>query len=95
MAHNGVEWCLEVQRWYHNEHEGFGMILQIELEREVDGRWIAEVPAVPGVMVYGATRDEAIHRAEALALKIVADRVEHGEAVPPIFESLFSVAEAR
>jgi predicted RNase H-like HicB family nuclease len=57
-------------------------MLKIELERESDGRWIAEVPALPGTMAYGATRDAAVAAVEALALRVLADRLEHGEAVP-------------
>lgn len=56
------------------------MELSIELERETDGRWIAEVPDLPGVMVYGATRREATAKVKALALRVLADRLEHGEA---------------
>jgi len=56
------------------------MRLTVELDREVDGRWIAEVVDLPGVLVYGATRDEALAAAEALALRVVADKLEHGEA---------------
>ena len=48
--------------------------LVIELDREEDGRWIAEVPSLPGVMVYGQSRDEAVARVEALALRVLADR---------------------
>lgn len=66
-------------------------MLRIEIDREVDGRWIAEVTALPGVMTYGASRDEAVAKAEALALRVLADRVEHGEAVPEL-ELLFSAA---
>ena len=58
--------------------------LKIEIEQEPDGRWIAEVPDLPGVLVYGATRADAIQKAEALALRALADRLEHGEAVPAI-----------
>jgi predicted RNase H-like HicB family nuclease len=65
--------------------------LVIELEREDDHRWIAEVPSLPGVMVYGATREEALARVEALALRVLADRLEHGEAVPEL-NGLFSAA---
>jgi predicted RNase H-like HicB family nuclease len=53
----------------------------IELELETDGRWIAEVIDLPGVMVYGQTREEAIAKVQALALRVVAERLEHGEAV--------------
>lgn len=49
----------------------------IETERETDGRWIAEIPALPGVMAYGATKIEAIAKAEALAFRVLADRLEH------------------
>jgi predicted RNase H-like HicB family nuclease len=65
--------------------------MRIEIEKEVDGRWIGEVPDLPGVMAYGATRDEAVSRAKALALRVLADRLEHGEAVPELVE-VFSVA---
>lgn len=55
------------------------MELSIESEREDDGRWLAEVPQLPGCLAYGATRDEALSRAQALALRVLADRLEHGE----------------
>ena len=57
---------------------------EVEVEREDDGRWIAEVPVLPGALAYGATREEAVARAEALALRILADRLEHGEDVPDL-----------
>ena len=63
----------------------------IELEREDDGRWIAEVPALPGVLAYGQSREEAVTRVEALALRVLADRLEHGEAVPEL-SALFHAA---
>jgi len=53
--------------------------LKVELEQEADSRWLAEVIDLPGVLAYGATRDEALARAEALALRVIADRLEHGE----------------
>jgi predicted RNase H-like HicB family nuclease len=56
------------------------MKLTIELEREEDGRWIGGAPEIAGAMCYGETREEAIRRVEALVLRIVADRIEHGEA---------------
>jgi predicted RNase H-like HicB family nuclease len=56
----------------------------IELERETDGRWIAEVVALPGVLAYGVSRDDALAKAEILALRVLADRLEHGEAIPAI-----------
>ncbi len=58
------------------------MQLSIECEREEDGRWIAEIMQIPGAMAYGATRDEAIARAEIVALRALADKIEHGEAKP-------------
>ncbi len=62
----------------------------VEIEREEDGRWIGEVPDLPGVMVYGETRDEAVAKVEALALRAIADRLDHGEAVPELKE-LFAI----
>ncbi|MEW6529329.1 MAG: type II toxin-antitoxin system HicB family antitoxin [Thermodesulfobacteriota bacterium] len=65
--------------------------MRVETEREEDGRWIAEVPELPGVMVYGRTRQEAINRVQALALRAIADRLDHGEAIPELDE-LFAVS---
>jgi predicted RNase H-like HicB family nuclease len=70
--------------------EAAGRSLLIELEREEDGRWIAEVPSIPGVMVYGESRNEAIQGVKALALRVIADRLEHGEPVPEVTD-IFSV----
>ncbi|HEV3075426.1 MAG TPA: type II toxin-antitoxin system HicB family antitoxin [Thermoanaerobaculia bacterium] len=56
------------------------MKLTVELDRETDGRWIAEVVDLPGVLVYGTTREEALAAAQALALRVLADKLEHGEA---------------
>ena len=59
--------------------------LTIETERELDGRWIAEVPELPGAMVYGRTRDEAIAHVEVLALRVHAENIEEdGQPVEPI-----------
>lgn len=58
------------------------MQLTINMELEEDGRWIAEVTELPGALAYGHTRDEAIRNVQALAFRIIADRLEHGEAVP-------------
>jgi predicted RNase H-like HicB family nuclease len=57
-------------------------LLKIELEQEEDGRWIGEVPDLSGVLTYGKTRQEAMAAVQALALHVLADRLEHGEAVP-------------
>jgi predicted RNase H-like HicB family nuclease len=54
----------------------------IEHEREEDGRWLAEVPELPGVLAYGKTRDEAMAKAQVLALRVLADRLEHNETGP-------------
>jgi predicted RNase H-like HicB family nuclease len=66
-------------------------VLTVEIEQEDDGRWLAEVLAVPGAMAYGATPEEAKARAEALALRVLAERLEHGEPVPEI-AGLFEAA---
>lgn len=66
------------------------MSFTIETEQEEDGRWLSEVLELPGVLVYGQTRDEAIARVQALALRVVADRLEHGESVPQM-ANVFSV----
>ena len=58
------------------------MELTLECEREDDGRWLAEVPELPGVLAYGPTADEAMAKAEVLALRVVAERIELGEAKP-------------
>lgn len=58
------------------------MKLTFDLDQELDGRWIAEVPELRGVLAYGSSAAEAMARAEALALRVLAERIEHGEAVP-------------
>ncbi len=60
--------------------------MKIEIERDEDGRWIAEIPELSGVIVYGDSRNEAISKAEALALRVLADRLEHGEEIPELKE---------
>ena len=65
------------------------MGLTIEVEQEEDGRWLAEVPEPSGVLAYGQTRAEAVDRAKALALRVIADRLDHGESVPEL-ERVFS-----
>jgi predicted RNase H-like HicB family nuclease len=64
----------------------------VDVERETDGRWISEVPELSGVMAYGATRDEAVAKAKALAFRVLADRLEHGEDIPEI-QGVFAVHE--
>lgn len=67
------------------------MPLTIEVEQEDDGRWLAEVADLPGVLAYGRTREEAIERVQALSLRVLADRLDHGEPVPPM-TGVFAVA---
>ena len=57
----------------------------LECEREDDGRWIAEVLELPGVLAYGASKDEAMVKAEALALRVIAERLENGESKATAF----------
>jgi len=61
---------------------GDDMNFHIEYEQEADGRWLAEVPEIPGVLTYGATANEAMARAEILALRALAERIETGESHP-------------
>ena len=65
----------------------------VETEQKTDGRWIAEIGQIPGAMAYGATRDEAIARVEALGLRVLAERIEQGETSPEI-QQVFTVAAA-
>jgi predicted RNase H-like HicB family nuclease len=67
------------------------MNLKIEVEREADGRWIAEVVELPGCLAYGDSKSDALVKAKVLALRVMADRMEHGESVPA-GEELFSIA---
>jgi len=60
------------------------MSFLVQVEQEEDGRWIAEIPDLPVVVVYGQSRDEAIARVEALSLRVLADRLENGESLPRI-----------
>jgi predicted RNase H-like HicB family nuclease len=62
----------------------------VELEQEVDGRWIAEVPELPGVLAYGRTREEAVRKVQAVSLRVLAERLEHGESLPQV-ENVFSI----
>jgi predicted RNase H-like HicB family nuclease len=65
--------------------------MRIEIEQEEDGRWLCEIPDLPGVMAYGGSREEALARVKALALRVMADRLEHGDAVPALVQ-VFSLA---
>lgn len=70
------------------------MRFTLEIDRETDGRWIAEVPDLPGVLVYGPTRDHAMAQAKALALRVVADRLENGETLPDLSDISFALPAA-
>lgn len=68
------------------------MHLTVEIEQEEDGRWLAEVVDLPGALAYGESRDQAVARVEALALRVLADRLEHAEAGPDLFSVSFRAA---
>lgn len=68
------------------------MPLTIEIEREEDGRWLADIPALPGAMAYGETREQAIAAVKASALRIIADEIEHGERSPEAADTTFALA---
>lgn len=68
------------------------MTLPIELEQEADGRWLAAVAALPGVLAYGVTETDAVAKVQALALRVLADRLEHGEVVPEFLNLTFQAA---
>lgn len=68
------------------------MQLTVELETEEDGRWIAEVLELPGTLVYGTTREDALASAQALALRVLADKLEHGEAPVELMDVAFVLA---
>ena len=68
------------------------MTFTVEYEREDDGRWLAEVIELPGVLAYGQTSDEAIAKAQALALRVLADRLENGESAPELVTISFAAA---
>lgn len=69
-----------------------GMTFTVEYEREDDGRWLAEVIELPGVLAYGQTSDEAIAKAQALALRVLADRLENGDSAPKFVTISFAAA---
>lgn len=68
------------------------MNFTLECEQEEDGRWLAEVPQLPGVLAYGTTPDEAVAKAEILALRVLAEQLEHGERQPQPIGISFAVA---
>ena len=64
----------------------------IEIDREEDGRWIADIPDLPGVLCYGSTHNEALARVQALALRVLAERLEHAEAPAELLDVSFRAA---
>ena len=68
-GYSGISWAVNVN-------------FTLECEQEVDGRWIAEVPELPGVLAYGSSSADAMAKAEVLALRVIADRLENGESEP-------------
>jgi len=62
----------------------------IDVDQEVDGRWLAEVAELPGVLAYGKSREEAVRRAQALSLRVLAERLENGEPLPQV-QAVFSI----
>jgi predicted RNase H-like HicB family nuclease len=68
------------------------MIYTVEYEQETDGRWLAEVLELPGVLAYGNTSEEAVAKAQALALRVLADRLEHGEGASEMVSISFAAA---
>ena len=68
------------------------MTLLVEMEQEDDGRWLAEIPDLPGVMTYGSSANDARAKVQALALRVLADRLEHGEASPELLSISFQAA---
>ena len=65
---------------------------KVEIEREDDGRWLAEVVELSGVLAYGETQAAALARVQALALRVIAERLEHGEAGPELLSISFNAA---
>jgi predicted RNase H-like HicB family nuclease len=93
---NGAEPPCELKRWAKKLLAGAGdrehqFPMHVEIEKEEDGRWIAEVPTLHGAMAYGSTKVEAIAKVEALVLRALADKIEHGEDAPELSQ-VFTVA---
>lgn len=79
---------------YTRDLEGHERLItfKVEVEREDDGRWLAEVVELPGVLAYGETQETALSRVQALALRVIAERLEHGEAGPELLSISFNAA---
>jgi predicted RNase H-like HicB family nuclease len=85
-----LQLCIKIK--YPYLETGGNMQFTIETERETDGRWIAEIVELPGVMKYGKSREEALSQAEALALRVMAERIEHGERAATPLRIAFKTA---
>jgi predicted RNase H-like HicB family nuclease len=97
MRHNGQLLLALCRRTGTRYNEGVAyseqiMTFSIETEQETDGRWLAEVEVLPGVMAYGTTKTDAVAKVQALALRVLADRLDHGEAVPELLSVSFQAA---
>ena len=68
------------------------IVFKVETEQEDDGRWLAEVVELPGVLAYGETQEAAMSKVQALALRVIAERLEHGEAGPELLSISFNAA---
>ena len=68
------------------------IVFKVEVEQEEDGRWLAEVLELPGVLAYGQSQDAALSKVQALALRVIAERLEHGEAGPQLLSISFAAA---
>ena len=79
-------------RYMRKAHALSKFSLAIEYYREDDGRWLVDIPALPGVTAYGRTKKQATAAAQALALRLIADRLEHGEAIPGPMDVSFIAA---
>ncbi len=91
-----MRWATLLPRAIVSKTQGDGLAMKasnrfVEIERETDGRWIAEIRALPGVLAYGGTREEASSKVKALALRVLAERLEHGEPAGEL-EGLFEAA---
>ena len=81
LSDNGGQWRFGWTSWVAVAYVP-SVVMQIEIEREEDGRWLADTAALPGVTAYGRTKKQATAAVQALALRLIADRLEHGEALP-------------
>jgi predicted RNase H-like HicB family nuclease len=94
--------CFHFRPWPHlpadfEQHHETGrrpvlITFRVETEQETDGRWLAEVVELPGVLAHGSRQEEAVSRVQALALRVVAERLEHGETGPELLSISFKAA---